>query len=73
MEFIKIRPVLLPDIIRRIGKLRFLKIRLDDSSLSREELITENERNLQGCIQNQLDYILIDENYAQSMEGAKLC
>ena len=47
--------------------------RLDDSSLSREELIAENERNLQGCIQNQLDYILIDENYAQSMEGAKLC
>ena len=47
--------------------------RLDDSGLSQEELIAENEQNLKNCIQNQLDYILIDENYEESirksMEG----
>ena len=37
--------------------------RLDDSALSREELIVENERNLVQCIANNLPHILIDQEY----------
>ena len=41
--------------------------RLDDSGLSQEELIAENEQNLQSCIKNKLDYILIDGSYEESI------
>ena len=37
--------------------------RLDDSDLSREELIAENERNLAQCKSYNLPYILLDEAY----------
>lgn len=37
--------------------------RLDDSELSKETLVAENEANLQGCIAYGLPYILIHENY----------
>ena len=37
--------------------------RLDDSELSREVLIAENEANLQGCIAHGLPHILIHESY----------
>lgn len=37
--------------------------RLDDSGLDKEELITENERNLARCIAGNLPYILIDGEY----------
>ena len=40
-----------------------IESRLDDSSLSREELLEENERNLRQCIAHDLPYILIEENY----------
>ena len=37
--------------------------RLDDSGLSMEDLVAENEHNLAQCITNSCDYILIDGNY----------
>lgn len=37
--------------------------RLDDSGLSREELIRENKRNLEMCIKHGEKYILIDDRY----------
>ena len=37
--------------------------RLDDSDLSKDELIAENEHNLTQCIAHNLPYILIDKEY----------
>lgn len=37
--------------------------RLDDSGLTKESLARENQRNLAACIDNNLTYLLIDENY----------
>ena len=37
--------------------------RLDDSDLSKEELLAENEHNLAQCIARNLPYILIDKVY----------
>ena len=37
--------------------------RLDDSGLSKEELIADNQRNLELCRQYGCEYILIDEKY----------
>lgn len=37
--------------------------RVDDSSLSKEELIVENEHNLSQCIAHKYNYILIDGSY----------
>lgn len=40
-----------------------IESRLDDSNLSTEELITENEKNLAQCIAHNLPHILIDGKY----------
>ena len=40
-----------------------IESRLDDSGLSAEELIRENERNLAQCRSHGCEYILIDEDY----------
>ena len=37
--------------------------RLDDSGLTMEDLINQNEENLAACIANHCEYILIDEVY----------
>ena len=37
--------------------------RLDDSDLSKEELIRENEENLRLCKENGCEYILVDDTY----------
>ena len=37
--------------------------RLDDSDLSKETLITQNEYNLSQCVAHNLPYILMDEKY----------
>jgi hypothetical protein len=37
--------------------------RLDDSDLSMDSLIKDNKRILNGCIYNNLNYILIDDEY----------
>ena len=42
--------------------------RLDDSGLSMDTLIRENEENLQRCQQQALDYILLDEAYRIDLE-----
>ncbi len=42
--------------------------RLDDSGLSAEKLIQENERNLAACMQYGCDYILIDGEYRVDLE-----
>ena len=42
--------------------------RLDDSNLSAEELVAENEYNLAQCIANCCDYILIDGSYDLRMD-----
>ena len=42
--------------------------RLDDSGLSKEELIRENEQALQQCREHGCDYILVDEKYEISLE-----
>ena len=46
--------------------LRFANVieqRLDDSGLTMEDLIKQNEANLASCIANYCEYILIDEIY----------
>lgn len=42
--------------------------RLDDSGLSQEALIRENEENLRLCRRNGCDYILLDESYRIPLE-----
>ena len=46
-----------------VEKASIIECRLDDSDLNKQELITENERNLAMCIANDLPYILIDGEY----------
>jgi len=41
--------------------------RMDDSGLSVEQLIAENERNLVLCKEFGCEYILIDENYEEAI------
>ena len=41
--------------------------RLDDSDLSAERLIGENERNLELCRKHGCEYILIDKNYEEQI------
>ena len=43
--------------------------RLDDSYLDIESLTLDNERNLQLCIENGCEYILVDADYNISLEG----
>ena len=43
--------------------------RLDDSGLTAQWLIVENERNLAACKANGCDYILIDDAYSVDLEG----
>ena len=50
------------DDIRKYGSV--IETRLDDSGLDKEELIRDNERNLQLCIENGCEYILIDDHYS---------
>lgn len=45
------------------GYASVIESRLDDSGLSREPLIAENEENLAQCVTHNLPYILIDETY----------
>lgn len=40
--------------------------RLDDSALTAEGLAEDNRNYLEGCIQNGLDYILIDSSYPEN-------
>ena len=42
---------------------RVIEQRLDDSGLSKEALLAENEQNLSQCIAYDLPYILIDKTY----------
>ncbi len=44
-----------------------IETRLDDSDLSAQKLIAENERNLELCRTFGCEYILIDEEYAISL------
>ena len=41
--------------------------RLDDSELDKEFLILDNERNLQLCIGNECEYIMIDDQYPDNL------
>lgn len=45
------------------GYANVIEHRLDDSDLSKEELIVQNEYNLARCVANHCDYILIDRTY----------
>ena len=48
--------------------------RLDDSGLSKKQLMEDNQKHLQGCREYQLPYILIDEEYdAADQIGGILC
>ena len=38
--------------------------RLDDSGLSKEDLMEDNRKNLEGCQEYRIPYVLIDENYS---------
>ena len=46
-----------------LGYASVIESRLDDSQLSKEALIAENEYNLAQCTAHNLPYILIDEEY----------
>ena len=46
-----------------VEKASIIEYRLDDSDLSKEELIAENEYNFTQCIAYNLPYILIDGEY----------
>ena len=45
------------------GHANAIEQRMDDSGLSKEELIADNQRNLELCRQYGCEYILIDEKY----------
>ena len=45
------------------GYANVIERRLDDSDLSKEDLIAQNTYNLTQCVAYHCDYILIDENY----------
>ena len=45
--------------------------RLDDSGLSAEDLIRDNEENLRQCISQGCDYILIDDEYTVDPDQLK--
>ena len=45
-----------------------IETRLDDSGLSKEELIRENNENLRLCQENACDYILIEDSYEIPLE-----
>jgi len=45
--------------------------RLDDSDLTKEVLIAENECNLQRCIDHQLPYVRIDDSYEEAMQKCR--
>ena len=48
--------------------------RLDDSDLSKEDLIRENRRNLESCRKLGLNYILMEEDYNVTQQiGGILC
>ena len=47
-----------------LGNANVIEQRLDDSGLSKEDLITENEYNLAQCIARNLPYILMDGEYS---------
>lgn len=46
-----------------VKKASVIECRLDDSDLSKDELIAENTYNLDQCISYDLPYILIDKEY----------
>ena len=46
--------------------------RMDDGSLSKEELIRDNERNLRLCKQYGSKFILLEDSYNMDMEGILL-
>ena len=46
-----------------VAKASIIEQRLDDSDLSKEDLITENDYNLTQCIAHNLPYLLIDKEY----------
>jgi hypothetical protein len=43
--------------------------RLDDSDLSAQRLMEDNERNLQQCMTYDCPYLLIDGDYAIELSG----
>ena len=45
------------------GYASIIEARLDDSDLSREELIADNEQNLTQCIAHNCHYILFEDSY----------
>lgn len=47
-----------------VANASIIEQRLDDSDLSKEELIAQNEYNLSQCIAHSLPYILIDREYS---------
>ena len=60
--------IMTPEYIRAhfadiLGYANAIEHRLDDSGLSMEELIRDNERNLRGCMEHGCGYILIDGAY----------
>ena len=44
--------------------------RIDDSGLSPEELMEENERNLSQCVKYGCQYVLIDKTYEETVRKA---
>ena len=46
-----------------VGYANEIERRLDDSDLSKDKLVAENEYNLSQCIKYNLPYILIDKEY----------
>ncbi|MBQ8768247.1 MAG: adenylate kinase [Oscillospiraceae bacterium] len=47
-----------------VEKASVIEQRLDDSGISKEKLIAENENNLSQCITHKLPYILVDGEYS---------
>ena len=46
-----------------VGHANAVEQRLDDSGLSKEDLMEDNRKNLDGCIKHRIPYVCIDENY----------
>ena len=50
---------------RIVEKANVIERRQDDSSLTKEDLIAQNEYNLSQCIAHHCDYIIVDKLYEE--------
>lgn len=54
------------DLIKKYSSV--IENRIDDSYLNKNDLIFENVKLLNKCVENNLDYVLIEDNYIETID-----